>query len=171
MLGLGWSVASPGRFGCVRSLVSSSGFLGVVRPPPHRRRFRWSAFRGVRSLLFPSLSGLALVVARVGGVFVSFSSLLRPPPPLVFGVACCCSSNVKRTPNLVPTKALPVVLVVLLGAVFSPSPCFLPPPPSLLLLLSFFGCLWLLPGGPFVGVGWSSLHLHVHPSSNVTRSV
>ena len=86
-------------------------------------------------------------------------------------VVCCCSSNVKRIPNPVPTKALPVVLVVLLGAVFSPSPCFLPPSPSLLLLMSFFGCLWLLPGGPFVGVGWSSLHLHVHPSSNLTRSV
>ena len=84
VLGLGWPVASPGRFGCVMSLVSFSGFQGFVRPPPHRRRFCWSAFRGVRFLLFPSLSGLALVVARVGGVFVSFSSLLRPPPSPVF---------------------------------------------------------------------------------------
>ena len=94
-----------------------------------------------------------------------------PPLLLCLCVVCCCSSNAKRTQNPVPTKALPVVLVVPLGAVLSPSPCFLPPPFSLLLLLSFFCCLWLLPGGPFAGVGWSSLHRHGHPSSNLKRSV
>ena len=139
---------------------------------------------------FPSVA--ASVVGLPGCSLSAFSSPFRADPgrfpgsgvclfpslpccvPLLLlclCVVCCRSSNAKRIPNPVPTKALPVVLVVLLGAVFSPSLCFLPPSPSLPLLMSFFGCLWLLPGGPFVGVGWSSLHLHVHPSSKFTRSV
>ena len=171
VLGLGWFVASPGRFGCVRSLVSFSGFQGVVRPPPHRRRFCWSAFRGVRFLLFLPFQGWPWLLPGSGVCLCPSLPCCVPLLLWCLWVVCCCSSNAKRIPNLVPTKALPVVLVVLLGAVFSPSPCFLPPSPSLLLLMSFFGCLWLPPGGPFVGVGWSSLHLHVHPSSNSTRSV
>ena len=152
----------------------------------------WCLFQAFKGLFVP-LPTVAASVGRPSGVFAFCFFLpfqgwpwllpgsgvcLCPSLPccvplllLCLCVVCCRSSNAKRIPNPVPTKALPVVLVVLLGAVFSPSLCFLPPSPSLPLLMSFFGCLWLLPGGPFVGVGWSSLHLHVHPSSKFTRSV
>ena len=132
----------------------------------------WCLFQACRGLFVP-LPTVAASVGRPSGVFALPGVCLCPSlpccVPLLLSclfVVCCCSSNAKRIPNPVPTKVLPVVLVVPLGAVFSPSPCFLPPPPSLLLLLSFFCCLWLLPGGPFVGVGWSFLHLHGHPSCN-----
>ena len=146
----------------------------------------WCLFQAFRGLFVP-LPTVAASVGRLSGVFAFCFFLpfqgwpwllpgsgvcLCPSLPccvplhlLCLCVVCCCSSNAKRIPNPAPTKALPVVLVVPLGAVFSPSLCFLLPPPSLLLLLllllfPFFGCLWLLPGGPLC---WGGL---VIPSSS-----
>ena len=95
------------------------GLAGCRSSPSRPSPLLLSAFRGVRFLLFPSVSGLTLVVSRVGGVFVSFSSLLRSPLLWCLCVVCCCSSNARRTQNPVPTKALPVVPVVPLAVVLS----------------------------------------------------
>ena len=111
--------------------MSFSGFLGVVRPPPHRRRFRWSVFRGVRFLLFsfPFRAGPGCCQGR-GCVCVLLFLVASPSSSCVCVWRVVVHQTLDALQTLSPLRRSLLCLLCCL-VLFSPPPlasCLLPFP-------------------------------------------
>ena len=155
VLGLGWSVASPGRFGCVRSLVSFSGVQGVL--PTVAASVVGLPGCSLSAFFFPFRADPGCCQGR--GCVCSLLFLVASPS---FSCVCVWCAVVHQTRNAFQTlpplrRSLLCLLCRLL--LFSPPPfasCYLPHPccyccPSFVVFGSFPVVLllgWV--GHPFI---------------------
>ena len=147
---------------------------GVCSSPSPPSPLLWVGFPGcsLSAFSFPFRAGPGCCQGR-GCVCVLLFLVASPS----FSCVCVWCVVVHQTPNASQTLSpLRRSLLCLLRrlVLFSPPPlasCFLPPPPCCCCCFPSLVVSGSFPVVLFAGVGWSSRHLHGHPSFNLTRSV